>query len=145
METGPFQYMFCISFVVTWISNGCLVLVMVWVFIFFGFFQWRLSCVYKVFSKHTLVKDRIYTYFGPKKLVKKFANRKPLFNLFLFWKLSYYKTISGNLAKSDNTPKQHFVYKMSVFPKIQGNLQTKYFQICFCYKYEIITVAVYYM
>lgn len=122
------------------------VLFWLWVeFLFFQFFPRKIILyLQSIFQVYTC-KDTTYTYFGPNKLVKKFANKKSLFSLFLFRKLSYYKTVSGNLAKSDNTPKEHFVYKMSVFPKTQGNLQTKYFQICFCYKYEIITVAVYYM
>lgn len=45
-----------------------------------------------------------------------------LFNAFPFRKLSYYKTKSGNLAKSDGAPKEQLVYKMPIFPKIQRNL-----------------------
>lgn len=54
--------------------------------------------------------------------LKSLQTRSHYFNLFLFRKLSYYKTISGYLAKPDNTPKEHFIYKMPVFPKTHRNL-----------------------
>lgn len=70
--------MFCISFVITWISKGCLVWVFIsgfcWVFLVCFFSQGRLSYVYKLFSRHTFVKDRTYTYFGLKKFLKTRSN-----------------------------------------------------------------------
>lgn len=87
----------------------------VWFWFGFLFFSKEDYLVYKLFSRHTLVKDRTYTYFGPKKFLKKFAHKKSLFNAFPFRKLSSYKTVSGNLAKSDDTPKRTLFFFFNLY------------------------------
>lgn len=58
METVPFQYMFCISFVITCISNGCLVLVC-WVF----FFPRKIIlCFQTIFQAYTWKRQDIHIF-----------------------------------------------------------------------------------
>lgn len=112
METVPFQYMCCISFVITCISNGCLVLV--WVVVFWGFFVWWvfffprkiILCFQTIFQALTCKRQDIL---DQRNFLKSLQTRSHYFNLFLFRKLSYYKTVSDNLAKSDNTPNTLFI------------------------------------